>query len=279
MVSLIGNFLYLSALSKSRAEAELEAAKSNEVTEFLIGLFESNDPDQASGQELTALEILEAGASRVDEELDRQPEVRAEILRTIGRIYFSLGDWERSERFLEEALDTQTSLFGEDDPRLADTYANLALTIYSADKFTDRAQDYYARAITLRREAHGEDLRYAQLLAESSILEMFLNEDYERAVEILEQVVAIHDRELSPDDPQRIYAYQQLLRAHERLGEFETAQSYGERAVEIAEKAFGPDHAVACTRVPGPICRGRFAYAPGAGQRRARLRPRGFAHR
>ncbi|MEL7537019.1 MAG: serine/threonine-protein kinase [Pseudomonadota bacterium] len=248
-MGLVGNVLYLIALSKSRAEAELQAAKSTEVTEFLIGLFESNDPDQASGEALTALQILEAGASRVNEELDRQPEVRAEILRAIGRIYFRLGEWERSSDYLEEALGVQTALFGDNDPRLADTYANLAITMYSSGEFTERVLEFYEKATALHLDAYGDDLRYARLLTESALLEMFVHEDYERAVQTLEQAVEIHDRELSTDDPQRIYTFQQLMRAYERLGEFETAQAYGERAVAIAESNFGPDHA----RVASPL--------------------------
>ena len=244
---LIGNFVYLNALSQSRAEAELEAQKSAEVTEFLIGLFESNDPNQASGDELTAKQILETGAQRVDKELDRQPAVRAEILRAIGRIFFSLGEWDRSGMHLESALAIQQSLFGDDDPRLADTYAYLAMVKYEAQEFTDKAIEYYSKAIELHRSAYGQDLRYARLLTESSVLEMFLNEDYNQAVAILEEAKAIHDRELSADDPQRIYTLQQLLRAHERLGEFEVAQAYGERAVRIAEQAFGADHAQVAT--------------------------------
>jgi len=240
---LLGNFLYLNALSKSQAEAEFEAQKSSEVTEFLIGLFESNDPSKASGEEFTARQILEAGALRVNDELDRQPAVLAEILRAIGRIFFSLGDWERSAANLESALAIQQSLYGDDDPRLADTYANLAIVKYEAQEFTDEALEYFAQALKLHRRAHGEDLRYARLLTESSVLEMFLNEDYQRAVMILEEAKAIHDLQLPPDDPERIYTLQQLLRAHERLGAFETAQAYGERAVRIAQQAFGPDHA------------------------------------
>jgi len=240
---LLGNFLYLVALSQSRIEAEVEAQKSADVTEFLIGLFESNQPYQASGEELTAKQILEAGALRVNEDLGRQPAIRAEILRAIGRIFHSLGDWERGAKHLESALTIQQSLYGDDDPRLADTYANLALLKYEAEEFTEKALEYYTKALKLHRQAYGDDLRYAGLLAESSILEMFINENYDRAVSILDEAMAIHDRELPPDDPERIFTLQQLLRAHERLGAFEKAQAYGERGVRIAEQAFGPDHA------------------------------------
>lgn len=248
MLLLIVNFLYLNALSQSRATAELEAEKSAEVTEFLIGLFESNDPNSASGEEFTARQILEAGALRVNEELDRQPAVRADILRAIGRIFSSLGDWDRSAGHLEMALDIQQSLYGPDDPRLADTYAYLAMAWHEAQEHSDQRLEYNTKALDLHRQAYGEDIRYAQLLTESSVLVMFVNERYDHAIEILQQATGIHDRELPADDPQRIFTLQQLMRAHERLGEFKTAQTYGEQAMALAERNFGPEH----TRVSSP---------------------------
>jgi len=243
LMLLAANFLYLNALNRSRAAAELEAAKSAEVTEFLIDLFEQSSPQRASGEELTARQILEAGAARIGEELDRQPAIRADILRAIGRIYLSLGDWDLGNAHLESALDIQQSLYGTDDPRLAETYGYLAIVKHEmqdpdADPFA-----YSKKAIELHRRAHGEDLGLAKLLSEASVLEMFAKEDYAAAVTLLEQAMAIQDRELAADDPRRIYIYQQLLRAHERLGEFELAQAYGEKAVRIAEQAFGPEHA------------------------------------
>jgi hypothetical protein len=124
---LIGNFVYLNVLATSRAAAELEAEKAAEVTEFLIGLFEFSDPQQASGEELTARQILEAGAEKVEQELERQPDIRAAILQAIGRIFLSIGDWDRSTSNLEASLALQLSIYGDNDPRLADTYRYLAM--------------------------------------------------------------------------------------------------------------------------------------------------------
>ena len=246
---LIGNFVYLYALSQSRAAAELEADKSAAVTEFLIGLFEKNDPNEASGEELTARQILDSGAASIDEELSGQPAVRADILHAIGRIFFSTGDYDQSIEHLESSLGLKRDLYGDDDPRLADTYGYLAMVKHEAQDISADTKAFSTKAIELHRRAYGEDLRYARLLTEHSVLQMYVDEDYAAAVETLENAVAIHDRELQADDPERIFTYQQLLRAHERLGEFEIAQQYGERAVAIAEETFGPNHA----RVSSPL--------------------------
>jgi len=120
LMLLVGNFLYLQALTASRAAAQLEAEKSSAVTEFLIGLFESNDPDQSSGEELTAAQLLETGVERIDQHLENQPALHAEILTAIGRIQFALRDFAASRRRFERALEIQGALYGSEDERLAE---------------------------------------------------------------------------------------------------------------------------------------------------------------
>jgi len=242
LVLLVGNVLYLQALTASRSAAQLEAEKASAVTEFLIGLFESNDPEQSSGETLTAAQLLDTGARRVDRQLASQPALHAEILTALGRIYFALRDFDASTRHFERALGIQSRLYGPEDPRLAEGYAGLARVKYELNSYNDEALEHYEKALRLHRAAHGEDAGYARLLSERAVLDMFVHERYEAALALLAEATAIQDRELPPEDPQRIFTLQQQLRAHERLGEFATAQRYGERAVALAEQAFGPEH-------------------------------------
>jgi serine/threonine-protein kinase len=52
-----------------RDRARRETAKAEEVKTFLIDLFEAADPNELPQDNLTAFEILEAGAERVETEL------------------------------------------------------------------------------------------------------------------------------------------------------------------------------------------------------------------
>ena len=67
--------------------ATREAAKAREVKNFVIGLFEVSDPAQSRGRDITARELLERGARRMDTALAGQPEVQAELLEVLGNIH------------------------------------------------------------------------------------------------------------------------------------------------------------------------------------------------
>ncbi|MBT8101257.1 MAG: serine/threonine protein kinase, partial [Gammaproteobacteria bacterium] len=73
------------------AKARLEAAKATETRDFVTSLFEFADPDKNLGDRLTARQLLDLGANRVDEELVGQPELRAEMLLLLANTYGQLG--------------------------------------------------------------------------------------------------------------------------------------------------------------------------------------------
>ena len=83
-------------------EARAEARRSAATADFLQGLFEGADPTVvASGDTLTALDLLARGARRVDLQLAGQPAVRAELYRTIALSYANLGQRDSALAFAE----------------------------------------------------------------------------------------------------------------------------------------------------------------------------------
>ncbi len=65
---------------------------------FLIELFREADPSQTLGETITAREILEKGARRLDEQLVDEPAVRAELLDAIAQVERNLGLLEPAAR-------------------------------------------------------------------------------------------------------------------------------------------------------------------------------------
>ena len=80
---------------------------SRTAPEFLVELFAVSDPDLARGNEITAREILDRGSERIRVELRDQPEIQARLMKTMGRVYRSLGLYGESRPLLEEALRIQ----------------------------------------------------------------------------------------------------------------------------------------------------------------------------
>ena len=90
--------------------AQREAQQSEQVTDFLVGLFERAEPYQAAGpaarlgDTLTTRELLDQGAARARRELSDQPEVQATMMHTLGRIYRQRGHHDEAASLLDDAL-------------------------------------------------------------------------------------------------------------------------------------------------------------------------------
>jgi len=85
-----------------RAEAEAETAK--QTTRFLVDLFRISDPSEARGNAVTAREMLDKGAARIDRELAKQPTIRATLMDTVGTVYMGLGLYGQARPLLDGAV-------------------------------------------------------------------------------------------------------------------------------------------------------------------------------
>ncbi len=89
--------------------AEAEALRANEVSDFLVGLFEDVDPDNSRGMEVTAREVLDRGVQRIRTELEDQPVMRARLLDTMGEVHKHLALYPRAESLMLEAVQARRS--------------------------------------------------------------------------------------------------------------------------------------------------------------------------
>jgi serine/threonine-protein kinase len=99
----------LVAVRQARMTAQ-EAARANSVVDFLTGLFEVSDPSVNHGRKLTAEEILDRGAGRIDKAMAAQPEQKARLQVVLGEIYMSLGNFPAALRQIEPAVNALRSM-------------------------------------------------------------------------------------------------------------------------------------------------------------------------
>jgi non-specific serine/threonine protein kinase/serine/threonine-protein kinase len=87
------------------AQARVEAAKSAQVSDFVRGILGGIDPDRAKGMDTRLMRmVLDSAADRAGRELAGQPNVRAEIERTIGDSYSSLGEFALAGEHYDAAI-------------------------------------------------------------------------------------------------------------------------------------------------------------------------------
>jgi tetratricopeptide (TPR) repeat protein len=96
------------ALERQRDRARTEAQTARQVSGFMVDLFEASSPYQEPDT-VTARTLLRRGQQRIGD-LEGQPAVRARLLGAMGEAQWGLGNYERADSLLQEAL----SLFHRD---------------------------------------------------------------------------------------------------------------------------------------------------------------------
>ncbi|GAB5535983.1 MAG: hypothetical protein Rubg2KO_22320 [Rubricoccaceae bacterium] len=159
LASVLGFALYSSAqanrLEVERDRAQTEAEKAEEVSSFLVSLFEQADPTATRGDTLTARQMLEAGATRVETELEGQPEVQAAVLVPIALAYRSLGRDDLARPLLERSVAIRRGALGDDAPETLDALFNLGMLYETAGEI-EPAAEAFEEVLERRRAHYGE---------------------------------------------------------------------------------------------------------------------------
>jgi tetratricopeptide (TPR) repeat protein len=134
-----------SAAQRQTARAEAESKTAHETTQFLVGLFKIFDPGESRGNTITAREMLDKGAARIDHELSKEPAIQATLMDTLGTVYMGLGLFPEARPLLDRAVATRRTTPGIDPLDLSD-----ALT-HQGDLLALQAQ--YAAGEKAYREA------------------------------------------------------------------------------------------------------------------------------
>jgi serine/threonine protein kinase/tetratricopeptide (TPR) repeat protein len=157
------------AIQARRVAAERDAAarerdRAEQVSAFLVSLFQASDPDQSKGDNITARDLLDRGVQRLQSELKDQPLTRATLLHTIGGVYLALGRLQAAQTVLEDAYSLRRNLKGRERVDLADTENELG-HIYGGAGDGVRQEAMYREALQIRREVLGpEHVKIAQSL-------------------------------------------------------------------------------------------------------------------
>jgi eukaryotic-like serine/threonine-protein kinase len=140
-------------IAAQRERAEREALKAEQVTAFMVDLFNSADPNRSGGERLTARELLDDGARRLDDTAVEDPAVRSAMLASIGNSYYQLGLYEQAVQHLESAVATLRGT-GSDEA-YARTLNELARVVALHDR--SRALQIYEEAVQVAETSLGPD--------------------------------------------------------------------------------------------------------------------------
>ena len=227
-------------VAAERDRAREAQATAEEVTAYLVRMFQASDPSETRGDTITAKELLATGVARADT-LSGHPLTQAQLLDVIGRVYQSLGRFDEARPLIERALATRRTVLGPADPLVGDSLTHLGDLLILQGRYAEAVQaGKDALAIhdaTSGRQsaASAEDLGLmgAALASQGG---------RENAKALLDEALAIRRRVLKPDDPAIAENLSALAFVASNTGNFAEMESRYAESLAILRRAFASPH-------------------------------------
>lgn len=225
-------------------EALRQARRAEEVKRFTFSLFELSDPDAAKGKEVTARELLERGARRVEAELAGQPELQSEMLLYLGGIYHRLSLDAEGRPLREKALALRR-LAGADELAVGEAELALGASHLSLGD-TARAEEHIAQALEARRRRLGEE--HVSTAVARGLLgrARFQRGDAASAEPLLRQAVSALRRH-GPGSEDLATNVTALGLVRHEAGDLAEAEALYREGLELRRRLFGEDHSQVAT--------------------------------
>jgi serine/threonine-protein kinase len=223
-----------------RAIQERERAAA--VSVFLEDLFSITDPSKSKGEAITARQMLDRGMEKIDQSLETQPEVRAELMETMGRVYRKLGLYEPARNLLEGSLRLRRETSGNDDVRVAQNLHNLANVLRELEDDA-AAEPLIREAIEIqRRRGETHNLDYAAGLNNLGTWLAKRGENEQARTHLVEALEI--KRSLPGIDPEDLAtSYNNIGRLDQAIGDYKSADSRYRKALAMRrELAKGKPH-------------------------------------
>jgi serine/threonine-protein kinase len=268
-------------LAQQRDRASRERDRAARVSAFLIDLFKVSDPMRAPGTSATAREVLDAGAAKIANELQDEPETRAALLSTLGVVYRNLGAYDKAQPLLEQALAARRQLFGEEHLDVARSLNELGVVLAQrgesaqAEKLfreallvrqrlapsspdvaeslndlanimdekgdVDGAERMYREALAIRRAGGKESAEVADVLGNLATLQ-YERSQYAEAEKLFREVLALERRLVGADHPDIAVAMNNLAAVLQVEGHFDAAEALDRQTLALRRKTLGAAH-------------------------------------
>ncbi len=240
-IVLLSLVVGLYATARARDRARLEAAKATELKEFALSLFRVSDPEVGRGATLTARELLDRGAARVDRELRGNPRLQAEVWDLLGSVYQSLDLFPQAIAMYRKSVDARRAQPERPDTLLAASLRGLGVSSYENGDYAAGESALNEALGIERRTFGGIHPRVAMVVGELAVLKGRTGARAQ-AESLYHEVIRIDSLTIGMDTPNTASDLANLGMSYFYDGRYEEARPYVARALAIRERVIGPQH-------------------------------------
>lgn len=236
---LLGGLKYTYDLRREQNLAIAARSEAEQVSAFLMDIFKVSDPETARGNEITARELLDAGAGRIDQ-LHSHPLQQARMMLTMGQIYRQLGFYEQALPLLEKALVIRQRERGEDLETVG--YIDQLASLYHDLGSFAQAEPLFQRALDIRQRTLGNEHSHVAASLNNLAFLYRARGDVDRAEPLFRQALKIQQKNLGMESPQVANTLNNLGDLYRVQGEHSKAASILQYSIEVQERVLGNDH-------------------------------------
>lgn len=222
-----------------RDRARTEAQTSEQVSGFLVELFEASNP-MTETEEVTAQDVLQRGRQRIGQ-LNDQPAVQAGLLDAMGRAYRGLGRYDTARTLLRRSLQRRREVYAPDHPDVAMSLDHLA-DLFVAERDVEPAVPLYRRAHALRRQALGPSHPKTAETMEGLAGALRNMGKPDSSVALARRALAVHRAHRDSTHPDVIEAEHTLAYALRAAGRYEEGAALYRTVLEKEQARYGPEH-------------------------------------
>ena len=201
VMGIVGTSLGLVQAQRAEAVAQQEAETAKQVSDFLVEIFEVVNPSEARGNTVTAREILDRAAKRIETGLSDEPEIQATLMDTLGRVYTRLGLLVDASGWLEKSLETRRQLFGDQSLEVASSLYHIG-ELYHVKNEWNNGEEPALKSLAIREALLGDDnLDLAASRHQTGDFFAHQRKEFDRALELIRQGLETQRRVLGNEHP------------------------------------------------------------------------------
>lgn len=244
--SVVAVFLTV-GLVNALVQAERErtqVAQFNSAVTLLFTLFEKVDPDLYPGEQISAVGLLDIGAEQLAR-FDAGAEPRVDLLRVLGVLYSKLGERDRGEAMLREAVATAYATLEPSNNTIGQTLNSLGRYLAQRGKLSEAEQNLRQGLDALRTAK--DDGRWILATERDLADTLALQGRHDEAIRLYLRNIEAHSDFLQ-DDPRNlthrnlVMARNELANVYLGIQQLDDASSTVDSAVTMARDNLGADH-------------------------------------
>ena len=177
VIAGIAGIIHQSNIANKNSElAEREAKKAETINEFLQEMLSSPDPSK-EGEDVKVVDVLDNASEQIDNRLMKEPEIRAELRKTLGITYQGLGFYDKAVGELQKVVGLRNlpSDYNTDIER-ASSIKDLALAYHFKGDLEKADKLYHQAIIEHEKIGNLNTISYAEALNDYGTLKMDIEE-------------------------------------------------------------------------------------------------------